>query len=175
MLHNQWNVNFVYTSNDYHDLAPASSVWRLRARSQRLVYIPEGHELVGEKDRQCDVYQKALARWQVRPGWTDEVGGMPQCFQLPGDQKDLRDYATAREANADGTRIAYVRKNEGGWGGRGVEIRYGVTDLLDVDNASDACAFTHLEDVQCLGLEAASDLAASDSAESCSDACCKDE
>mmetsp|Transcript_16838 Transcript_16838/g.54377 ORF Transcript_16838/g.54377 Transcript_16838/m.54377 type:complete len:672 (+) Transcript_16838:55-2070(+) len=183
--HQSWNLNFVYTSNDYHDLVPSRGLFRLRAKSQRLIYIPMGYDLIGEKDMQCKVYQDALKQWKVRPSLEEEIGGMPRCFELPDAREELRSYADSLKLQADddaagqdhaGSRAAFVRKPEGQWGGRGVEIRFGVADLLGGSGSvSTECVFTPLEDVQCLGLRGAASPEASASEDACRAACCEEE
>eukprot|EP00913_Durusdinium_trenchii_P020895 g19633.t1 len=72
--------------------------------------------------------------------------------------------------------MAFVRKPEGAWGGRGIEIRFGIDDLIpdgQEHEATGTCEFQPLEDAQCLGLTEADDPQAFASKEACSDSCCK--
>eukprot|EP00928_Gymnodinium_smaydae_P008482 TRINITY_DN1308_c0_g1_i2.p1 TRINITY_DN1308_c0_g1~~TRINITY_DN1308_c0_g1_i2.p1 ORF type:complete len:993 (+),score=76.32 TRINITY_DN1308_c0_g1_i2:1423-4401(+) len=172
-----WNVNFVYTSNDYNALIPAQRLRRLR-RSQRLVYVPRGNDVLGEKDMQCRLHKAALARWNVLPSFDNEVGGMPACFELPGERRDLRSFGKTSKSGSR-SRLAFVRKPEGAWGGRGVEIRYGVEDLVSGEawggENHEECAFATLEDAQCLGLRESRIEGAAASADSCRAACCEED
>lgn len=166
-----WHLNFVYTSSEYADLTLASELWRLKARSQKMALVPGASSIVGEKDRMCRTHQGALRRWHVQPSLGDLVGGVPACFELPGAKQELREFAQGMPSEA---KQAFVRKPEGGWGGRGIEIRFGVDDLLgDSSRSADQCTFTPFEDVQCLGLQAASAKEAAASASACQAACCR--
>ncbi|CAE7150573.1 ttll6 [Symbiodinium pilosum] len=169
----RWNVGLAYTSNDYGDLVPSKDLWRLRATRQKLVFVPDLQEVIGEKDQQCRAYYDALDTWQVSKSLANEVGGMPKCFDMPGAAEELRAFAS-ETPRQDGL-MAFVRKPEGAWGGRGIEIRFGVHHLLgDADaplTAGGACDFIPLEDAQCLGLDAGPEES-SESSSSCREACC---
>ncbi|CAE8720630.1 unnamed protein product [Polarella glacialis] len=181
----KWNLNLVYTSNDYGDLQPGRELWRLHAGSQRLLFVPQAQEILGEKDQQCRAFHGALDRWQVGDSLAEKIGGMPRCFDMPSATEELRAFAKARRAgkasdSGDQLRMAFVRKPEGMWGGRGIEIRFGIDDLLDeagkaasdVDVQPDGCVFVTLEDSQCLGLHEPPSPEASASEDACRQACC---
>ncbi|CAK9062940.1 unnamed protein product [Durusdinium trenchii] len=166
----RWNLGLAYTSNDYADLIPSKDLWRLHASKQKLLYMPELQEVLGEKDQQCRVYYEALNRWQVSGKLASQVGGMPQCFDMPTAATKLKAFAAKQD------RMAFVRKPEGAWGGRGIEIRFGIDDLIpdgQEHEATGTCEFQPLEDAQCLGLTEADDPQAFASKEACSDSCCK--
>ncbi|CAK9086439.1 Probable beta-tubulin polyglutamylase (Tubulin-tyrosine ligase family protein 6A) [Durusdinium trenchii] len=95
---------------------------------------------------------------------------MPQCFDMPTAATKLKAFAAKQD------RMAFVRKPEGAWGGRGIEIRFGIDDLIpdgQEHEATGTCEFQPLEDAQCLGLTEADDPQAFASKEACSDSCCK--
>jgi len=168
----RWNVGLAYTSNDYGDLIPSKDLWRLRGTRQKLVFVPDLQEVIGEKDQQCRAYYDALDTWQVSDRLASEVGGMPKCFDMPGAAEELRAFAS--QTPKQGGPMAFVRKPEGAWGGRGIEIRFGVHHLLGADEvpeAAAACEFLPLEDAQCLGLEAGPEGSSATPA-TCSEACC---
>ncbi|CAJ1363194.1 unnamed protein product [Effrenium voratum] len=148
----RWNLGLAYTSNDYADLIPSKELWRLQAGSQKLLFMPELNELLGEKDQQCRAYYDALQTWRVSKDLADQVGGMPPCFDMPTAADELRAFAdTVKDQH-----VAFVRKPEGAWGGRGIEIRFRVEDVLGDSKAEvSSCEFVPLEDAQCLGLVAA--------------------
>ncbi|CAJ1452252.1 unnamed protein product [Effrenium voratum] len=163
----RWNLGLAYTSNDYADLIPSKDLWRLQAGSQKLLFMPELNELLGEKDQQCRAYYDALQTWRVSKDLADQVGGMPPCFDMPTAADELRAFAdTVKDQH-----VAFVRKPEGAWGGRGIEIRFRVEDVLGDSKAEvSSCEFVPLEDAQCLGLVAAAGHA--ETAEACSEICC---
>lgn len=171
----QWNLNFVYTSNDYGDLKPAPSLMRMQAASQRLTYVPGAGDIIGEKDAQCGVYTRSVEKWDIRPAMFSEIGGMPPCFMLPEEVSRLRSHIGEQTNLGRAQREAWVRKPEGGWGGRGIEIKYGIEDLVKDPAANETCSYQSLRDVQCLGLHAASNSEASKSPEACNDACCEED
>ncbi|CAK9086513.1 Tubulin polyglutamylase ttll6 [Durusdinium trenchii] len=79
---------------------------------------------------------------------------MPQCFDMPTAATKLKAFAAKQD------RMAFVRKPEGAWGGRGIEIRFGIDDLIPDGQEH--------EDAQCLGLTEADDPQAFASKEACS-------
>jgi hypothetical protein len=175
----QWNLNFVYTSNEYVDLIPARSLWRLNAKSQKLVYAPNAYSILGEKDVQCKTHYEALRNWDVQASFDREVGGMPACFQLPHEEAQLRAHA-AKVESYDQTgpgrhrRQAFIYKPDGAWGGRGIDIRFGIDGLLgEASNKELRCGFNFLEDIQCIGLQNGGP-AASASEDACRSACCEE-
>merc|ERR1712176_1297219 len=100
---------------------------------------------------------------------------MPACFELPDERSRFRSFVKACGEDAS-VRTAFVRKPEGAWGGHGIQIRYGVDDLLPGEEKQmETCTFAPLVDVQCLGLSEATSAGASDSEASCKAACCDDD
>jgi len=170
----QWDLNLVYTSNEYEDLVPSRDLLRLRSRSQKLMYVPNMLDVVGEKDQQCRIHREALNRWSVLPSFDKDIGGLPTCFTLPDESREFRAFVETEANGMEAHRQAFVRKPEGMWGGRGIEIRYGVEDLVDDDVSPGSCAFAPLDTVQCLGLRSAGE-AASLSEDTCRRACCAED
>eukprot|EP00435_Cladocopium_sp_Y103_P026544 s3234_g6.t1 len=114
-------------------------------------------------------YRISLRAWHVAADRLAEVGGMPRCFDMPTAASQLRSFAEQQD------NMAFVRKPEGAWGGRGIEIRFGIEHLIPSaeSEALAGCDFQTLQDdAQCLGLGEAPHPAASASEDACRETCC---
>eukprot|EP00927_Polykrikos_kofoidii_P060684 TRINITY_DN55609_c0_g1_i1.p1 TRINITY_DN55609_c0_g1~~TRINITY_DN55609_c0_g1_i1.p1 ORF type:complete len:1093 (-),score=161.93 TRINITY_DN55609_c0_g1_i1:277-3228(-) len=178
-----WSVNMFYSSTDWTLLRTDPKLMRLRSSSQRLIFSPRAMD-VSEKDEHCGIHRDAMRHFGVKPSFEHEVGGSPLCFKVPPKSNSEIHDILAQDTGGSpvvGDLDAFVRKPEGLWGGRGIEIKFGFDDLLGLNHGdsewTEPCTFTEMHDVQCFGLEAAPEATREEtfsSAEACRTACCEE-
>ncbi len=157
-----WDVNFVYVTGDERLLEIDYHYFpTMVPGKQRLVWLPNVHSTLGEKDDQCYLWNKGKTLW--KNNFLEDHGGIPKCWLLPDDKQSLLQYTESNEPDVP----IYIYKPPGLWGGRGVQITRSIDSFLAWPEQ--AVSFDHGH--QCFGLH---EIESNSTLQGCKHACMDD-